>query len=301
MQKLRIGLIGLDTSHAPAFAKLLNDATHPHHVTGGRIMAAFPGGSPDFALSWNRVEAFTAQVCAEDVAILNSPSEVTQNCDAVILTSVDGRVHLKQFEEIAPFGKPVFIDKPFATTSADAHAIADLAQKHQIPVMSASILRYGQPLIEALDEMAQGEGLLGADCSGPMDLEDTQPGLFWYGIHAVEMLYAALGRGCERVQAVTTANAEFVTGIWKDGRIGTVRGYRGSKKSFGALLHGPKTSRFVDVMNHPKPAYAGLLERVLEMFHSKKAPLAIEDTLEIVRFLEAANESRHNGGQSVTL
>jgi predicted dehydrogenase len=293
MQELRIGLIGLDTSHAPAFAKLLNDASHPHHVEGGRVVAAFPGGSPDFGLSWNRVESFTAQVRDESGAsILDSPAAVAQACDAIILSSVDGRVHLKQFQEIAPFGKPVFIDKPFATTSTDARAMAALAQKHNIPLMSASILRYGQPLIEAL---AGAESLIGADCSGPMDLEETQPGLFWYGIHSVEMLYAALGQGCERVTAVTTPDSEFVTGVWKDGRIGTVRGYRGGKKSFGALLHSPSTSRFVDVMTHPKPAYAGLLENVLKMFHTRQAPIAIEETLEIVRFLEAANQSRQSG------
>jgi hypothetical protein len=62
MNELKIGLIGLDTSHAPAFAKLLNDTSAPHHVEGGRIVTAFAGGSPDFGLSRDRIEGFTAQV-----------------------------------------------------------------------------------------------------------------------------------------------------------------------------------------------------------------------------------------------
>ena len=95
-------------------------------------------------------------------------------------------------------------------------------------------------------------------------------------------------------------HSEFVTGLWNDGRIGTVRGYRTGNKSFGALLHGPKVSRFVDVMSHPKPAYAGLLEQVLGLFHTRKSPIEIEDTLEIVRFIEAANQSR-DSGEWVTL
>ncbi|RYX84292.1 gfo/Idh/MocA family oxidoreductase [bacterium] len=295
---MNIGLIGLDTSHAPAFAKLLNDVSHPYHVAGGRVTAAFPGGSPDFGLSCGRVEEFTRQVREESgVAMLNSPAAVARACDALILTSVDGRVHLKQFQEIAPLGKPVFIDKPFATSYADARAIVDLADEYDVPLMSASILRYGQPLVEAL---ATAEEIVGADCSGPMDLEETQPGLFWYGIHSVEALYAALGRGCREVRAVSTAEAEFVTGVWEDGRIGTVRGYRTGNKSFGALLHGPKVSRYVNVMSHPKPAYAGLLEQAMEMFQTRKAPLAVEETLEIVRFIEAANQSRESG-ESVSL
>ncbi|RYG68001.1 gfo/Idh/MocA family oxidoreductase [bacterium] len=298
MPELRIGLIGLDTSHAPAFAKLLNDEAHPFHVAGAKIHSAFPGGSPDFGLSWNRVEAFTTQVRDESsVTLLDSPAAVAEQSDAIILTSVDGRVHLRQFQEIAPFKKPVFIDKPFAISSVDATAIAKLAKEHAIPLMSSSILRYGQPLVDAL---AQGEEILGADCSGPMDLEDTQPGLFWYGIHSVETLYAALGTGCRSVWAISTPDAEFVTGLWDDGRIGTVRGYRTGNKKFGALLHGVKESRFVDVMAHPKPAYAGLLERVVEMFQTGQAPIPIEETLEIVRFIEAANQSRESG-ESVML
>ena len=107
------------------------------------MVAAFPGGSPDFGLSWNRVEAFTAQVREESgVAILDSSATVAKLCDALIITSVDGRVHLKQLEEIAPFGKPVFIDKPFATSSTDALSMLSLAQKHETPLMISSALRY---------------------------------------------------------------------------------------------------------------------------------------------------------------
>lgn len=292
MQNLDIGLIGLDTSHAPAFARLLNNAAQPHHVAGGRVVAAFAGGSPDFALSKDRVEQFSAQVRDESgVRLLDSPAAVAKTCDAIILTSVDGRVHLEQFREIVPFGKPVFIDKPLATTSADARAILDLAREYNIAVMSASNLRYADSITEALAAM---DTLVGADCCGPMNLEATQPGLFWYGIHAVELLYTALGPGCQNVRAVTTENSEFVTGVWRDGRIGTVRGYRGGKSNFGALLHGAKGSRFVDIAQ-PKPAYASLLEQALQMFQGGAANPPIEDSLEIVRFIEAANESRASG------
>jgi predicted dehydrogenase len=201
---------------------------------------------------------------------------------------------LKQFQEIAPYGKPVFIDKPMATSVVEARAIANLAKEHNIPLMTSSILRYGQPLIDALES---GEKLIGADCSGPMDLEETQPGLFWYGIHTVEMLYAALGGGCEHVTAFTTADSEFVRGVWKDGRVGTIRGSRGGSKQYCALLHGENSSRAVDVLNYPKPAYAGLLEQVLTMFQTGKAPIDIEESLEIMRFIEAANESRQSGAR----
>lgn len=297
---LKIGIIGLDTSHAVAFTKLLNDANHAHHVAGGQVVAAFPGGSPDFHLSISRVEGFTNELRDNwGVTMLDTPEAVAQGCDGVLLCSVDGRVHWEQFSRIAAFGKPVFIDKPLAVNAADAQKIADLARQSGVPLLSCSSLRYAQPLVDAL-ENADRAAILGADCFGPMALEATQPGLFWYGIHSVEMLYAMLGPGCERVAATSNDDFDLVTGVWRDGRIGTVRGNRKGNNSFGALWHGAAKSQFIDAGAHPKPAYAGLLERLMSMFNSGQAPLDVAETLEIVRFIEAANQSRLDG-QSVVL
>ena len=52
--ELRLGLIGLDTSHVIAFTRLLNDTNHKDHVTGGKVVAAFAGGSSDIESSYSR-------------------------------------------------------------------------------------------------------------------------------------------------------------------------------------------------------------------------------------------------------
>jgi predicted dehydrogenase len=292
---LNIGMIGLDTSHAVAFTKLLNDPEAPYHVPGGRVVAAFPGGSPDFELSWSRLDRFTAAVRDEHgVAILDSIEAVAELSDAVLLTSVDGRVHLEQFRRIAPYGKPVFIDKPFAVTSADAEAIAAIARKHDVPLMSSSSLRYAEDLVQARADDSLGD-VIGADVYGCVELQPTQPGLFWYGIHDAEMLFSVLGRGCVRVHAFTSEHHEQVTGLWSDGRIGTIRGYRNGVRSNGALLHRANGTVFADCSRSAKPKYAGLLERVMTMFRTGAPQIDIEETLEIIRFLEAANESRATG------
>ena len=293
MSELKIGLIGLDTSHAPSFASMFNNEASPHYIEGARIAAAFPGGSPDFDLSWNRVAGYTKQIHEEfGVAILDSAAAVAQNCDAVIMSSVDGRAHLGLFREIAPYGKPVFIDKPFTTTSADAHAIAELAGQYGVALMTCSSLRYAAPLVEAL---AEGEEVVGADCSGPMEIQPTQTGLFWYGIHSVEMLYRILGRGCATVRAVTTEKHEFVTGVWTDGRIGTVRGTRTGNWSFNAVLSHAKSTRYVATQPHPTPPDVFMVNDILAMFRGGAPTIEIEESLEIVRFIEAANESRESG------
>lgn len=293
---MKIGMIGLDTSHVQIFAEMLHDSENPYHIPGARVTTAYPGGSPDFPLSIGRVEGYTKFLADAGAEIVDSPAEVAQRADVVMLVSVDGRVHLEQFREIAPFCKLVFIDKPFAVTSQDAEAIAELAQTHGVRLMSSSSLRYAQGLEDLL--AVEGEGvILGVDCAGPLALEPTQPGLFWYGIHCVEMLYRVLGPGCVSVQAASTELHDVITGIWQDGQIGTMRGNRAGNGRFGITVHREQRSRFVDLMEHPKPYYASLLEQVMTMFQTGEAAVPMEETLEIVRFMEAANRSRETGKQ----
>lgn len=292
---LNIGMIGLDTSHAEAFTAILNDPGHPYHVPGGKVTSAYPGGSPDVELSWSRVKGFTDTLRDKyGVAIVESPEAAAQSSDAVLLESMDGRAHLELFSRIASFGIPVFIDKPFAVSLKDAEAMAELAERNRVPLMSCSALRYAEGLTASLRDDQNGE-IFGMDIYGPMALQPSQPGLFWYGIHTVEMLYAAMGTGCIQVTAATNDDHDLIIGEWDDGRIGTVRGNRKGNSQFGALIHRDKGSQFVDVYAHPKPYYASMLEHVMEMFRTGEPDIDLKQTMEIIRFIEAANESRETG------
>lgn len=292
---LKIGMIGLDTSHVIAFTKLINDPGSEYHVPGGKVEIAFPGGSQDFDLSYSRVEGFTSQLRDEfGVAIVDSIEAVAESSDAILLESVDGRVHLEQFRKIAPYGKPIFIDKPLAVSVKDAETIIELAERYKIPVMSSSALRYAEGLTQALNNKEKGD-IIGAESFGPMSMVSTQPGFFWYGIHSVEMLFAILGEGCRHVTATTTEHHDLIVGVWEDGRIGSVRGNRKGNHTFGAVVHREKGSDFVDVYSHSKPYYASLLERIMQMFQTGNPDLPLDQTLQIVSFIEAANESRNNG------
>lgn len=292
---MKLGLIGLDTSHVSRFAEILNDPSHPHHIPDARIEIAYPGGSADLHASYSRLDRFTRELADKrGVRIVDSPEAVAEACDAILITSVDGRVHLAQFEKVAPYGKPVFVDKPFAVQSRDAERMFELAERHRVTLLSCSALRFSGALAEALAMTDRGP-LFGADCFGPVELEPTNPGLFWYGIHEIEMLYAAMGPGCVSVAASCNDEHEFIVGKWADGRIGTVRGNRRGNDAYGALLHRERGTEYVDVFSYPKPYYALLLEEVVRMANSGVSPVAPAETLEIIRFIEAANRSRING------
>lgn len=294
-RQLKLGIIGLDTSHVSAFAELLSDKSHRFYVPGGVVTAAFPGGSDDFELSRSRVQGFTSELQEKyGVQILDTLEETAELCDALLLESVDGRVHLEQFRRIVGYGKPVFIDKPFTVNAAEAMEIIRLSEENGVPVMSSSALRFAEGVKQAKAEDTLGQ-VIGADCYGPMELQPTQPGLFWYGIHSVEMLYAFMGAGCQTVMAGTTERHDFVTGVWEDGRIGTIRGNRQGNMTFGAMVHREKASHPVDVYAHEKPYYASLLEEIMKFFQTGSSPVPLQETWEIIRFIEAANESRLSG------
>lgn len=301
MSHLRIGMIGLDTSHSTAFTKLLQDSSNEHHVPGARVVAAFAGGSPDFHLSINRLPTITEDVRKLGVQIVPSISDLREQCDAILLESVDGRVHLEQFRQIADWGKPVFIDKPLAVTHADAAAILDLAQKHNTPVMTCSALRYAQTFQETLAQGAEDGEITGSDFYGPMALEPCCPGFFWYGIHTVEMLFAAMGDAWVQVQAERHGDHDLIRAMRADGSFGTLRGNRTGNVSFGGVVHRSKRSLPFDVSTGTQPFYAGLLQRVIPFFAGAPTPISLESSVRLIAFIEAANASVEAGGKPVRL
>lgn len=297
---LKIGLIGTDSSHSVAFTKLLNDSSDANHVSGGKVVAAFLGGSNDFPLSADRVEGFMAKLELEfGVRRLNSPEEVAASCDAILLTSADGRVHLDQFRRIAPYGKPVFIDKPLALDTISAKEIFRIAQQYQLPIMSCSALRYAQQITDDL-ERENPATVIRAVVGGPLAVEPTQSYYYWYGIHSIELLYAIMGTGCLEVSVTTTEEHDLIAAHWEGGRTGTVKLSRLPESPFFATISRAGQTSLIEVDSSAKPFYASLLEQIMILFDSHKSPLDWNETLEIIRFIEAAEESKRKG-QSVSL
>jgi predicted dehydrogenase len=295
---LRVGIVGLDTSHVIAFTKSLNDTSSPDYVPGGRVVAAFKGGSPDVPASVTRVDKFTSELQATyNVRIVNTIAELCDLVDVVLLESVDGRVHLQQAREVLRRRKPLFIDKPMAASNADAREIARLAQETGTPWFSSSSLRFAPAYQQFLADPAH-DRVLGAEAHGPASLEPTNPGLFWYGIHSVESLYTLMGPGCVSVTMTSNADYDLAVGVWKDGRIGSVKGLRKGKQDYGALIYGEKEVRYLPVK---EVSYVPLVRQIMEFFRTGKPPVAPEETLEIMAFMDAAERSRTNGGTPTAL
>jgi len=294
--ELRLGIIGLDTSHVTVFTRTYNDPKAPDHVPGGRVVAAFKGGSPDIASSASRVEGYTKELTEKyGVKLYDSIEELARNVDAILIESVDGRPHLDQFRRTLAAKKPVFIDKPMAGSLKDAIEIVRLAQANGVPIFSSSSLRYGpDPLPPKLAKIGE---IVSVYSFGPAEYDSHHPDLFWYGIHAVEALYTVLGTGCTQVVRTHTPNTDVVTGIWANGTVGTMQGHRNSNKGYGLTIVGAKG---VAVAGE-KHSYRGLSEEVMKFFQTGISPVPPETTIELLAFMEAADESKRRGGAPVTI
>ncbi len=293
---MRIGMIGLDTSHAPAFTKLFNGGDAKGNLAQMRVVAAYPGGSPDIASSRDRVEGFTKQLEEMGVEIVDSIAALLPKVDAVLIESVDGRRHLEQALPVFRARKPTFIDKPLGASLVDAIAINLLAKKYDVRWFSSSSLRFSPSIIAYREQPDKGP-VLGAIAWSPCALEATHTDLTWYGVHGIETLYTAMGQGCQSVVRTHTAGTDVVTGVWENGRVGTFRGIRQGKTDYGLVVFGEKK---VEVGGKYE-GYAPLVERIADFFAGGPIPVANQETLEMFTFMQAADVSQANGGAPVVL
>jgi predicted dehydrogenase len=283
---LKIGMIGLDTSHCLEFTKLLNADSPDPQLAGCRIVA-------DIESSVSRVPDYTVKIKEMGVEVIDDLPAMLQRVDAVLLETNDGRPHLAQATAVIEAGKPLFIDKPVAGSLADAIAIYKLAKDRGVPVFSSSALRFGAA-VQAVRGGSIGE-MTGCDAWSPCELEPTHPDLFWYGIHGCELLFTAMGPGVKTVTRTQTADFEFVTGVWADGRIGTFRGIRRGAGGYGGRAFGTKGTASLGGFEGYKP----LVVEIVKFFRTGRPPVDPAETLDLFAFMEAADESKRQGGVPV--
>ncbi len=297
-QDLRIGIIGADTSHVIEFSRRLNDPALSGHVAGTRIVAAFPGGSPDVASSRGRLAQFVAELRDKwKVEIVETIPALVKNVDGVLLMSVDGRTHLEQIRPVIAARKPVFIDKPMAASLKDVREIFRLCAESKTPCFSSSSLRFEEPIRES--KTAAGD-ILGVEAFSPAPFEEHHPDLYWYAIHGVEILYSLMGTGCEWIERSYTEGQEVIVGHWKDGRIGTFRGIRAGNRGYGATVFGTKGIKFATPVQGAPP-YKSLVEEIVRFMKTGVAPIKPEETTEMFVFMDAAQLSRARNGARVAL
>lgn len=298
-ENLRLGIIGLDSSHSEQFTLRLNDPANPSHIPGARVVAALPTSSPDLPESADRVGGYTALLKDKfGVEIVSSIQELCARVDAVLILSLDGRPHLAQVREVLLSKKPFFLDKPVAASLKEAVEIYKLAEAAQVPMFSASAVRWYPGVIEvATTDATPAQSAISY---GPSPILPFHPDLFFYGIHPTEALFTVMGPGCLEVRRTTSDFASVVTGVWDGGRLGTLHAVHALP--MGSTNY--KLTKFSQkgvTEQKNQGDYTPMLREIIKFFQTRQPPVSREQTLEIYAFMEAAEQSKHQNGKPMSL
>lgn len=295
----RLGIVDCDTSHVYQFSRRLNhvDIDSDQWVDGAQVVLAYPGTSR--VTDPTRIAEYLTAARAAGVQLVDRPEDLLGHVDAVLVESNEGAVHRERATPFIEAGLPVFIDKPFASSTADARALVDLAARHHVPLLSASALRFAADIRAVSSGTPDLGQLVGVDVHSPATLHPHNPGLFHYGVHGVEMLYALLGTGCQDVSCTFHDSGEVVVGRWRDGRLGVLRGIRRGTRGYGFVAYGERGihQTAIDLQN----IYRDLLRVMVPVLQGAPSPVDPQELVEVVAFQEAALESARGGGRTIPL
>ncbi|MDH4294790.1 MAG: Gfo/Idh/MocA family oxidoreductase [Cyclobacteriaceae bacterium] len=220
-KEIQIGLIGLDTSHSPAYTKFINDPKNPA-MQGFKVAFAYPYGSTKIESSASRIPQYTQEIKALGVQVVDTLNALVEASDVVMLMTNDGNLHLEQILPVLKARKNVYVDKPVAAHLGDVIKIYDAVKQAGVSMFSSSPLRYIDGAQQVRYHDAVGS-VIGADAYSPQKTEPSHTDLYWYGIHGVEILFTMMGPGCAFVKRTTEKEQDIVVGKWTDGRIGTYK------------------------------------------------------------------------------
>ncbi len=292
---VRLGIVGFDTSHCVEFTKRLNHKMIEEDlwVDGARVVLGWAGSSA--MLDQEAIQDYQKTLTDElGVELVENPQDMVGQVDGVLIESLDGSVHYERALPFVEAGVPCYVDKPFTCSLSQARELARLATEKNVPLFSASSLRYAVEIQELHASREQTGEVVGAEAYSPCSLHPRNPGLFNYGIHAVETLFALMGPGCRSVRTIWQEGAEVTVGVWEDGRIGSMRGLRDGTVGYGFTAFCEK--QIVSRTINARYIYRELLKQIVRMFQTGTPPLDIAETIEIIAFIEAAYQIQDQRG-----
>ncbi|MET3904518.1 gfo/Idh/MocA family oxidoreductase [Paenarthrobacter sp. 4246] len=292
---IRFGLIGVDSPHAPSFTRLFGNGIDGV-VPGGTVTHAWRGETAsDFPLGRDRINSFTDEVSELGVTLCDSPEEVAEACDALLIVASDARTHPVYFKRVARFGKPIYVDTRFAPTLAEARTMLAQAQASGTLVLAGSPKRFTPEFQAAL----AGGPYHSVSLDGPLPTQPGHPGLAWYGVHLVDLAVAALG-ACPETVTVDAGRpgpadgATTVTVRWGDGReVAMTGGADWSPFTKGRIESEVGCCEFS--IEAGPPMLVGLLKGIVNSIRSGTPNVPLPEILSIVAIVEAANKSLEAG------
>jgi predicted dehydrogenase len=288
---IRIGILGTDNSHSEAFSRLLNVKGEKPHVPGARVVALF---GLDDKINRQRAEAGNVPT------IVDRPRDMLGMVDAVIVDFRHGALHYKYAKPFIEAGIPTFIDKPMSISVAHAKAMVALARKKRVPITSFSTVRLGPPVENMKKAMKKIGRVRGGIVTGPGSSKSEYAGVFFYGVHCVELMLEAFGNRVASVRAADYDGSVIATVGYRNGAVVTLNIIDGARPPFDAIAFGAKGVARYDRPGSFGGYYYGM-KKLLKLIWIGKPPIPYNDLILSVRILNAIQKSIDAGGKLIRI
>ena len=285
---IKVAMIGLDTVHTIQFTKLIQgDAPAEQKVPGLQVVKAMR--FPSAFHSEENQDKRQAQLEKWGVPVTRSLDEAVKDADVIMLEINDPGLHLPYFKQVVGLKKPIFMDKPMASSLEDAKAIADLAAKHKVKMWTSSPLRFDGGLVTAC---AQTPKPLYCNVYGTYNkAAPSGSPIVWYGVHAVEIISTILGKGAKSVIASKAAQGVTARVEYADGRHATMDLLPDAWFYGGRIQSAEKVTSFSCRIDGVRDE----LLSIRDYFHWGCCPVSLEDSLEIQAISDACDRSLVSG------
>ena len=239
---------------------------------------------------------FTAEhvaKCALIPNVVEKPTDVIGQVDAVIIATDIGAEHVERARPFIEAGLPVFVDKPMTDNAPDLRVFTDWVAAGK-PILSSSCMRYAK---EYLPYRLSTHEL------GALRFVSITTAKSWerYGIHALEGIYPILGPGFLSVRNTGTAERNIVHLKHRCGADVVVVATADMYGAFGCLQICGTAGHAQIAFGDSFFAFKAQLVAFIEYLRTGVRPFPFAETIELMQLVIAGIRSREQDGCEVAL
>jgi predicted dehydrogenase len=216
--------------------------------------------------------------------------------DAVVVDHRDGKHHLPAARPFVEAGLPVFVDKPFCVDLSEGIEFTRFARARGVPIASFSTLPLQRSVHDFAGAMGEIVPLRALVTAGPLDVESPYGGVFFYGIHQVELMLQLVQAAPLCVAATRHGSDGAVVLTFDGGPVGVINALTEwwGGGGFHASAFGDEGVRHAGLVSDEEPFLAGVL-RFCQMFSTGVEPDPPSSYLTPVAVLDAMQRSFDTG------
>ncbi|MDE2701362.1 MAG: Gfo/Idh/MocA family oxidoreductase [Gemmatimonadota bacterium] len=277
-----IGIIGAENSHTVAIAKTINI----DRLVSGFSVTHVWGETPD--------DAKDAQERGLIPNIVQEPEDMIGQVDAAIVDHRHPKYHLPAVRPLLEAGIPLFVDKPFCYRLDEGKEFLARARELNVPVCSFSVLPKQASFAQLQEDVRELGRIISVVSTGPCDIDSEYGGVFFYGIHQVDMVVRLLDQDITHVQLNRGEQNHTATLYSASGAISTMNLVGEGRVGFHVSVIGEK-GRTDRVIGYDENTYlTGVLD-FCRMFSTGETDETDSSMLTPVAVLEALEKSQESG------